>query len=442
MKLENPEIITEIKNHSREIRLEAEILKEKILRWINIDEAPKRENIEGITIDKESSKDLDDWIWAEKTKNWYSIFVSIADISEIIKPWTKLDYEAYSRATSVYTNNFPYHMFPSEISTDLASLNHKTKRLTLTTRIDLDNDYNVIYSEIFESIFLNMNRFNYTQFNKHFNNYWEEYHNELNLFHKIAKNLYRKRLWSWWKNDFKEKVTLNLNKEQSFDNNSIASFIVQEFAILSNVENAKINFKEKINGIFRLHMPEFKWIISSNKIIERAFYNFRNWYHYWLWENFYWHFTSPIRRYADLINHRQQKAWIRDKKNEVYNINQIREIVLNINSTVEKTIELEKNHNNIILNKKITRFLKKISEDNYNNLSSISLQKFSQLLVFFINNPDYLNNPKIKNEILYRIQFDLLDEKSIARIISWSNDIVNLNDFKELIKRKNEINLD
>ncbi len=441
MRLEKPYIITEIKNHSREIRLEAELLKNKVLNWLNIDEAPKREYIEGITIDKESSKDLDDWIWAEKTKNWYSLFISIADISEIIKPWEKLDYEAYSRATSVYINNHAYHMFPSEISTDLASLNHDTKRLTLTTRVDLDNNYDVTYSEIFESVFHNKNRFNYEQFNKHFNNYWEDYHNDLNLFHKIAKNLYRKRLWYWWKNDFKEKVTLNLNEEQSLSNHSIPSFIIQEFAILSNIENAKINFKERINGIFRLHMPELKWKITSNKIIERAFYNFRNWYHYWLWENFYWHFTSPIRRYADLINHRQQKAWIRDKKDEIYNKNQIREIVLNINSSIEKTIELEKKHNKVILNKKIERFLKKIKEDDYNNLSSISVQKFSQLIVFFINNPEYLNNTKIKNEILYRINFNLLDEKSIARIVSWSNEILDLDEFKILIKTKNEINI-
>ena len=313
MKLEKPKIITELKNHSRKIRIQAEKIKYEIKNNITLDEAPKRNYIEWITIDKASSKDLDDWIWAEKTKNWYSIFISIADVSEIIKPGTDIDLEVYSRSTSVYTNNHVYHMFPTEISTDLASLNDKTKRKTLTTRIDLDNHFKPINTVIFESLFKNNKRFNYNEFNKQFNNYWEKYHNELNLFHKIAKWLYKNRISRWSKNNFKENVTLKINKTKN-NNHSIPSFIIQEFSILSNIENAKLLYKEKINWIFRLHMPELKWIITSNTPTQRAFYNHKNWYHFWLAENFYWHFTSPIRRYADLINHRQQKAWIRDKK--------------------------------------------------------------------------------------------------------------------------------
>jgi exoribonuclease R len=62
-------------------------------------------------------------------------------------------------------------MFPSEVSTDICSLNDQTKRKTLTTRIDLNNEFKVINSDIFESIFKNKKRFNYSQFNKQFNNY-------------------------------------------------------------------------------------------------------------------------------------------------------------------------------------------------------------------------------------------------------------------------------
>ena len=436
MKLEKPKIITEISDHTREIRTEAEIIKEKVINWLYIDEAPKRKYIEWITIDKASSKDLDDWIRAEKTKNWYSVFVSIADVSEIIKPWTKLDYEAYSRSTSVYTNQHVYHMFPSEISTDLASLNDQTKRYTLTTRIDLDKDFKVNNTEIFEAIFKNRKRFNYEEFNKQFNNYWEEYHHELNLFHKIAKGLFKNRISIWWKNDFKEKVTLNLDNSNT-SNNSIASFIIQEFAILSNIENAKLNYKEKINWIFRLHMPELKWLITSNKPEKRAFYSYNNWYHYWLAENFYWHFTSPIRRYADLINHRQQKSWLRDKNSEIYTRNNIREIVMNINSAIEKTITLEKEHNKEITLKQVQRFLKKLSMSNYENISSISWQHFSNLISYLIKFPNYLN-PKIEEEIIYRINYDLLDQKSIARLVSSPNEIIELINIKKILKEKIE----
>jgi exoribonuclease R len=78
-------------------------------------------------------------------------------------------------------------MFPSEISTDLASLNDDTKRKTITTKIDLNNDFNTTHSEIFESIFHNKKRFTYSEFNKQFNNYSESFHKDLNLFHEIAK---------------------------------------------------------------------------------------------------------------------------------------------------------------------------------------------------------------------------------------------------------------
>ena len=435
MEILQPKIITEIKNHSREVRTQAEAIKEKVINWLLIDEAPKRINIEWITIDKKSSKDLDDWIWAEKFWDWFSIYVSIADISELIRPNTILDLDAYSRSTSVYTNSHVYHMFPSEISTDLASLNDNTKRNTITTKIDLNSEFNTINSEIFESIFHNKKRFDYWEFNNQFNDSYKPFHKDLNLFHDIAKWLYQKRIWGWAKYNYKDKVTLNTELNFSEDNHSIASFIIQEFMILANIENAKINFKEKINWIYRLHMPELKWVNTFIQPDKRAFYNFRNWFHYWLWENFYWHFTSPIRRYADLINHRQQKAWIR-RQPEVYNTNQIRSIVLNINSTIEKTLELEKKHNKETTNKRTERFLKKLANDNFNNLSSITKQAFSKLIKYFISNPEYLDIKEIKDEIIYRIQYDILDKTSISKLRSSPNDIKQFDIFKTLIDIK------
>jgi exoribonuclease R len=78
-------------------------------------------------------------------------------------------------------------MFPTEISTDLASLNNDTKRKTITTRIDIDGEFNVKNSEIFESIFHNKKRFNYEEFNDQFNDSYKPFHKDLNLFHLIAK---------------------------------------------------------------------------------------------------------------------------------------------------------------------------------------------------------------------------------------------------------------
>ena len=430
-----PELISEIKNHSRKVRDEAEKIKDQALKWLLKDEAPKRELVEWITIDKYSSKDLDDLIWAEKTKNWYSIFVSIADVSEVIKPNTILDLDAFSRSTSVYTSTHTYHKFPEDISTDILSLNHQTKRNTITTRIEYDNNFNIVWSNIYESVSYNKNRFDYEEFNKQFNDYYSEFHSELNLFHEIAKWLYKKRI-SWWaRYDFNEHVWLKIWKESSWIN-TISSFIIQEFMLATNIENAKILFKERINWIFRIHMPEYKWVTSSISSNQRAFYNYNHWFHYWLWENFYWHFTSPIRRYADLINHRQQKAWLR-KDWEIYTKSDIRKIIININSTIEKTIELENNYNKEVNDKRIERFIKKLSDDNYNNVSSISEERFSWLIKYFVNKPEYFKNEKIMEEIIYRIDNKLIWEKSIWRMRSTPKANKDLDFLREYIDKKN-----
>jgi hypothetical protein len=110
-----------------------------------------------------------------------------------------------------------------------------------------------------------------------------------------------------------------------------------------------------------------------------------------------------------LINHRQQKSWIR-KQPEIYNINQIRNIALNINSTIEKTLKLEKNHNKLTTNKRIERFLKKQENEKYENISSLTKQTFSKLIKFFVSNPHYLLIKEIRNEVIYRIQYDILDK--------------------------------
>jgi ribonuclease R len=424
----------EIKNHSREIRSEAEIIRNQLLEWLFIDESPNRLQVEWITIDKAMSKDLDDGIWAEETENGYAIFVSIADVAEIVKPDSILDLDAMNRSTSVYTSHYAYHMFPSEISTDICSLNNETNRLTLTTRICLDKNFWVVDSKIFESRFYNKKRFNYQDFNEQFNNYWEEYYKELNLFHHIAKWLYNKRIWKWAHPDFKEHVGLKVWKEEINSTNT-ASFVVQEFMITANIENTKINFKEKINWVFRLHMPDLKWKIVWKTDIQRAFYNYRRWYHYWLWEDFYWHFTSPIRRYSDLINHRQQKAWLRNDK-EVYSINEIRKLIIFINSRIEDTLKLEQHYNKEIFNKKVERFIKKLQETNYETISSISNEKFSKMIFFFLTNPEYFDEERIYEEIMYRIENNLLSSKVIGQLRSMPNEITQSISFKELIDEK------
>ena len=423
-------------NHSRQVRYEAEKLKDDFLSWNLKDSIEYRKQEKWITIDKKSSKDLDYWIKIIKKDFWYSIYISIADVSEIVKKWTILDIDAYNRSTSVYTATNTFHMFPSELSTDICSLNNKTSRYTITTKIDINNDFDVIHVKKYESEFYNEKRFNYEDFEKHFKNPDLKYHDELHMYLKVAKWLYKKRISRWWIKDYTEKVALKIWKEDNTKPN--ASLIIQELMILNNIESAKYNYKEKIESIYRLHMPENKWFFIPNKQIQRAFYNFKNWFHYWLWENFYTHSTSPIRRYADLMEQRQFKSHFRWIEPE-YNINEIRKSIININTNIEKILNEEKKYNGDIFEKRILRFIKKLSINNYKDIDSVSSWHFSSIIRLMVLKPDLVENNYIIAEILYRLHNELLLNTDISRIKSCENKTEWIRFIFEKIQEKEEL---
>jgi len=419
-----PYLTHKLKGHSIKIKRESEKIE-------IVDTASKRVFLEWITIDWAESRDLDDGIWVEKNDNWYNIFVSIADVAEIIKKDSLLDQNALQKSTSVYLAHQVFSMFPEKISTDLASLNDKTKKLTLTIKINLDKNWNVINTNIFESIFYNKKRYDKQEFKNDFLDRDSELHNDLHVFYELSKKLYKNRIKSGANPDFREHVWLKIDKQEK-NYGDIASFIVQEFMILANIETAKYYFKEKINAIFRVHMPEEKWNIIHPKDISKSFYSHNHGFHLWLGENFYSHFTSPIRRYVDLINHRQLKAFLRWEK-ETYTINEIRKLVIFINWNINSILKLEKNHNKEIWEKRVSRLFKKLEKSNYETISSIDQKNFYLILKYFLKNDIALENKNIEQEIIYRIENDLLNKKGINILKS------NLKIFWEDIKYALEI---
>jgi hypothetical protein len=92
-----------------------------------------------------------------------------------------------------------------------------------------------------------------------------------------------------------------------------------------------------------------------------------------------------------------------------------------------------------VATKRSERLLKKLKNDNYENIWSIPEKTFFHLLKYFINeNIKPILNPKIANEIIYRIENNILDKRSVAIIISAPNSIEELKIFKEIIKSKQE----
>lgn len=271
--------------------------------WIN-DQAVRRVGVEAITIDWINSLDLDDAIWAEKTKTWYCIWIHISDVAEAIPLFSPLDREALQRTTSIYRRDHIINMFPDQLSNWILSLDENGIKKTMTLQIDLDNQGNVKTSSFYESNFRNLKRYNYESF-------WEDYgnrdsvnHSTLHLFKEISDKLIINRLKNgsvfWFMED--DRRLFLWQKEHSNSNitygEKISHSIIESFMVLANTTVWDYLVKKWENAIFKQHL----WLD------ERSFYIQKYWKHIWLWVQNYTHFTSPIRRYVDIVIHRIIKA--------------------------------------------------------------------------------------------------------------------------------------
>ncbi|MDD4151275.1 MAG: ribonuclease catalytic domain-containing protein [Candidatus Gracilibacteria bacterium] len=379
-----------------------------------------RKRFDGITIDQACSKDLDDGFWGYRDGENHVIQVSIADIAELILRSSHLDNEALNRATSVYLMTHVLHMFPELISTNFASLNHKKYRLALTVEITLDKNYDVIKIEIVESIFYNRNRLDYEIFDKILSNSNHELNKDILYLLEVAKNLGEKRKNLDFSDDDRK---ICLDNECSDKKTEILypspSFLVQEIMILTNRCVAKWLVDNGIYAMFRNHMPEYKGLEFSG-MMERAVYNPKMSHHYALGLDFYCHFTSPIRRYADLIVHRQIKAFINPLKNKSYKFSELNSLSLYINEQIYALKQLQMKKEKLDNEKRFERKLKKILEEGEKvDLSRISIHTFQSIIEYILEND--LEIPEIMfNEILKRIDDNLINKEIYFKLFFYS----------------------
>lgn len=295
--------------------------------WIN-DEAVRRVWVEWITIDWKESLDLDDAIWAEKTKEWYCVWIHISDVAETIKLLSPLDLEAFKRTTSIYRKDNIINMFPKELANWLLSLNEDSDKKTMTLQIDLDKNWLVKNSSFYESKFKNIKKYNYDSF-------WEDYLNKdsthyktLHLLKEISDKLIINRLKNgaiFLYTDEDRRMFL-WQKDQVDDDYSyskkISHDIIWSLMILANKTTWEYLSNKWVNAIFKQHL----------KLDEKSFYTYKQWEHVWLWISNYTHFTSPIRRYVDVVIHRILKS-IERWEDFPYNIFDLESIASHSNNT-------------------------------------------------------------------------------------------------------------
>ena len=310
-----------------------------------------------ITIDGELAKDFDDAVCIQKRKDGYLLFVSIADVSSYVMTNSRLDKEACRRGTSVYFPGKVLPMLPKALSNDLCSINPLEDKLALTVEMGYDNNGNLIKNTFYKSIIRSIKRLTYRQVedavtreHKEVSKDLEDQLRDLEHMAELALLLKKKR---------EEKGSLDFDLPESeviLDiegglQNIIRSErlfshqIIEEFMVSANEAVARFLRDRKAPAIYRIHeepdreklreIEKFLYTLPAqhkkqsdshflqsilqgargtdyeffiNRILLRSMkqarYSAVNKGHFGLASDCYLHFTSPIRRYPDLLCHR------------------------------------------------------------------------------------------------------------------------------------------
>ena len=308
------------------------------------------------TIDPSSAKDHDDAIYYDKLEN--ILYVAIADVSYFVKEGSELDKLAYLKSTSIYLPHKVLPMLPPILSEEMCSLKEGIDRYSYVFKIYLDvKNLGVKKSELFEAIIKSHRNFSYGRIDRVIEGQLDQYSKtEKEIFdyliplYDLTKKYRAKRLLKGY--DFRSSENRlklrNSNLESVEVETSTSSHqLVEECMLFANIEASK---KVNMMGIYRIHEePPFKAIsklvddvnilgvnaklqsdvhetivhiqekakiaMLSAEIDEliiqaqtQAKYSSKNLGHFGLGFTSYSHFTSPIRRYSDLVLHRMLKT--------------------------------------------------------------------------------------------------------------------------------------
>lgn len=353
-------------------------------------------NINFISIDGENTNDIDDLLYAEKSNNGWKLFVAISDVSSFIKEGDIFDIEAQNRSSSVYFLGKNIPMIPPELSSDLCSLKENTNRLAIVMELYISHNGEVISYNFNEALVKSKAKMNYNEIELYLSGeekaikekYPEEIINNIDtlyLLHKALKdNRSNNITLQVVRDDFK--ITLDQNKKireiTPFEYKT-SNRIVEECMLITNIMASKFiknNYKEALyrsttiidNSRFTLlkdflssynininksdieKVENLKKVfdkIDENKEFEyiknivsmylmKSEYTSKSYPHLSIGTNEYLFFTSPIRRYADLLIHRMIKAILHNESYKIKSkniINELNEKYKNITSATKES---------------------------------------------------------------------------------------------------------
>lgn len=382
-----------------------------------------------ITIDGADSKDLDDAVFVEKLANGnYKLIVSIADISYYIKKDSPLDLEARDRGNSVYLVDRVLPMFPKEISNNICSLNEKEEKLTFSCEMEIDLKGDVVNYEVYKSVISSFHRMTYENVNAILNGDKNRINEYSDIYEMLKQMLELSKILRIKKHkrgsiDFELpelKVILDKDekvKEVYLRNRGEGEQIIEDFMIAANETVAERIFWLELTSIYRTHeKPDREKIFKLNEIVSKFGYkipNFDNLHpkqlqeiienaknkeismlvhktiltslkqarytvedigHFGLSSSHYTHFTSPIRRYADLIVHRVLFSSI-ENSTKSFKVTDLETIAQHISKTERVAMKAEDESLRI----KLVEYM----QDKVGEIFTVMVTGFSTKKVFF-----------------------------------------------------------
>ena len=348
---------------------EAEKEADTISRGITPSEIKKRKdfrNVFTLTIDPADAKDYDDALSLKKLDSGnFEIGVHIADVSYYVKPGSLIDQEAFKRGTSIYLVDRTIPMLPEKLSNDLCSLRPDEEKLCYAAVFELDPDANVQKEWFGRTIIRSNRRFNYEEVQQIIEKEEGEYSEEILILHRLATKLREDRFRKGSINFETQEVKFNLDEEGKplgvyIKEQKESNKLIEDFMLLANKRVAErvgkvdkrkekpktfvyrihdqpnpdklANFSQFLGKLgYKLNTDNRRGLAASfNKLFRqiegkgeqnmietiairtmaKAVYSTENIGHYGLGFPYYTHFTSPIRRYPDLMVHRLLERYL------------------------------------------------------------------------------------------------------------------------------------
>ena len=347
------------------------------------------------TIDPEDAKDFDDALSLERLQNGnLSIGIHIADVSHYVKKDSPLDIEALLRGNSVYFVGKVIPMLPEKLSNQICSLVPNEDRLTYSVIIEMTVRGKLVDYSINKSIINSKRRFTYDEAQKVIDEGKGDLADDILMLDKIAQQFRKKRMHEGSFDFISPEVKFKLDEngipvEILIKQTKQSNMLIEEYMLLANKIVAKhiaapesgpvkpfvyrvhdLPDKEKILE-FALFVKTLGYSFDPNQSLKsigfqnllnqvkgkeeealvnelairsmaKAVYAAENIGHYGLGFKYYTHFTSPIRRYSDLIVHRLLFKYGSSKSGEIYSLALLKEICDNISASERNAVEAER----------------------------------------------------------------------------------------------------